>query len=217
MSPWINGSSISSRDSERCLRFQGATPEPFNAKEIAQILARGGIVVFADGRSAIGPRSLGERSLLAHPAIKGQKEIVSVNLKGRHWFRPLAPVMRLESFSKFFPGELPSPHMLFEYSHSLNWLQEATHVNGTSRVQTIDNSHQSSHLKELLESFYLLTGIPALINTSLNRAGRAIAATAEQVFEDFGLRDVEAFVLGDYMCLTESSRSRKPQAALSGI
>ena len=126
---------------------------------------------------------------------------VSETLKGREWFRPLAPAMRMESFVEMFPSEKPSPYMLFEYHPKKDFLSEATHVDGTSRIQTVDAMHASSRFVELLDVFHSLTGIPALINTSLNRAGKAIASTPEQVLADFTTRDVSAIVLGDVMCL----------------
>lgn len=175
---------------------RGLRPRPYSPDAVADALARGSIVAWAEGPSEIGPRALGNRSLLADPSAPAMRNRLSQRLKGREWFRPLGAVMSLDRFECLYEGELPSPYMLFAYEAMSGNLDAASHVDGSSRIQTLD-SHAHPRLHALLDAFEQRTGVPALINTSLNRAGRAIAQTADDVLDDFWGTDVDLFVFED--------------------
>jgi carbamoyltransferase len=129
-------------------------------------------IALASGRAEFGPRALGNRSLLADP--RGEKTKANVNLiKKRESFRPFAPVVLEERFGEVFEtaGDRASPYMQCVYKIKRPDLYPAvTHVDGTSRVQTV-NRAQHGGLHELLTRFEAATGCPMLLNTSLNIKG----------------------------------------------
>lgn len=193
------------------LRQAGLGPVPYDPRVVATTLAAGGVVALADGPAELGPRALGNRSLLGDPTVPGMRKRMSEQLKQREWFRPLGAVIRADRFRSLLPGALPSPHMLFNFDIPEGWIDQARHVDGTSRLQTVE-PHQHRRLYELLGEFERLTGVPALINTSLNGPGQAIALTTADVLADFRARDVDLFVCGDLMA-HPPTRTERSQAA----
>ncbi|OLZ73453.1 carbamoyltransferase [Streptomyces sp. IMTB 2501] len=179
------------------LRAAGLRPVAYDGAAVARLLADGGVVAAVEGAAELGPRALGHRSLLGSPAVPGMRKRMSEELKQREWYRPLGAVMRQERFAELNPGAHPSPYMLFEYPLPEGTAPEARHVNGTCRIQTLGADQPRLH--GLLADFEALTGVPALINTSLNGPGRAIAHTARDVLDDFGESDIDLFVFDDVM------------------
>jgi carbamoyltransferase len=171
------------------LRVENADPA-----RIVDALAGGAVVALARGVSELGPRALGNRSLLASTVVPGMRERVSERIKERQWFRPLGCVMRTERFAELFPGEEPSPFMLFNYEMTDGLAPAATHVDGTSRIQTLDRD-VNPMLWEILAEYETRTGEPALINTSLNGPRLPIAYSSDDVLSDFMNREVDVFVL----------------------
>jgi len=163
------------------------------------------------GQGELGPRALGNRSLLGSPVVSGMKQRMSERIKHREWFRPLAPVMRMERFREVFKTDLASPHMLFSYDAVHANIPEAIHVDGTARIQTLA-SKDNLQLYELLSEFEKRTGIAALINTSLNQKGRAIAQTSNDVLDDFLDSDVDLFVFGGIMAENPLACTRRSEA-----
>ena len=131
------------------------------------------IVAVATGRAEYGPRALGNRSILADPRDPNIKDKVNL-IKQREPFRPFAPVIMEECASKWFDMKFTSPYM----QYTVKCLQpekipSVVHVDGTSRVQTV-NRHQHRDLWRVLNKFYLQTGVPILLNTSLNIKGQPL-------------------------------------------
>ncbi|WP_127842847.1 carbamoyltransferase C-terminal domain-containing protein [Actinomyces wuliandei] len=180
------------------LRAGNLTPLAYDEDTVVEVLAEGGVVAMNHGLAESGPRALGHRSLLANPRIKGMKERVSQRLKAREWYRPLAGLMTKERFAEMLPGCPDSPHMLFDYKIPASMMPEARHRDGTSRLQTLSRSSDPV-LHSLLTSFSARTGVPGLINTSLNSAGRSIAQTTDDMLTDFLRTEVDLFVSGDFM------------------
>ncbi|MEU9559428.1 carbamoyltransferase C-terminal domain-containing protein [Streptomyces fumanus] len=176
----------------------------YDRSEVAGVLAAGGVVALTRGAAELGPRALGHRSLLGSPSVPGMRERMSEKLKQREWYRPLGAVMRDERFAALYPGQPPSPYMLFEYPLPERVAPEARHVNGTCRIQTLGPGEEQ--LYGLLGAFEALTGEPALINTSLNGPGRPIAHTARDVLDDFAHTDVDLFVFDDLMVRGDTAR-----------
>src|SRR5213079_2418994 len=147
------------------------------AAEAARVLAGNGVVAWFQGRSEYGPRALGHRSLLAHPGHEANLERLN-DVKGREQFRPVAPMVLAERAGEIFSrGPLPSPYMLFVHDVADAWrdrIPAVVHVDGTARVQTVDPGRQPL-LASLLTAFEQRTGLPVLVNTSLNTAGRPMA------------------------------------------
>ena len=131
------------------------------------------IVAVATGRAEYGPRALGNRSIIADPRDPNIKDKVNL-IKQREPFRPFAPVIMEECASKWFDMKFTSPYM----QYTVKCLQpekipSVVHVDGTSRVQTV-NRHQHRDLWRVLNKFYLQTGVPILLNTSLNIKGQPL-------------------------------------------
>ena len=171
------------------------------ADQVAEILAGDGVVAWFDGRSEFGPRALGQRSLLANPAGRDNQERLNA-VKGREQFRPLAPMVLTDRAAEIFSGgPVPSPYMLFVHSVDPAWqdrIPAVVHVDGTARIQTVDD-RTLPRVAALLRSFEARTGLPVLLNTSLNTAGRPIVDDPRDALELFGSTPVDALVLGPHL------------------
>ncbi|MEW6268434.1 MAG: carbamoyltransferase C-terminal domain-containing protein [Thermodesulfobacteriota bacterium] len=170
------------------------------AGAVADVLAADGIVAWFQGRSEYGPRALGHRSLLADPRPKRNVERLN-EVKGREQFRPVAPMVPLDRAAEIFEGPLPSPHMLFVHRVRRPWRERiaaVVHVDGTARAQTVDRAHEPV-VAALLDAFAARTGVPVLVNTSLNTAGRPMVDDPRDALECFGSAPIEALVLGPYL------------------
>jgi carbamoyltransferase len=170
------------------------------ASAVADVLAADGVVAWFAGRSEYGPRALGHRSLLANP---GRRETLTKlnDVKGREQFRPVAPMIRLDRAAEVFDGPLPSPYMLFVHRVRAGWrdrIPAVVHVDGTARAQTVDPAEDPA-VAELLAAFERRTGLPCLVNTSLNTAGRPMVDDPRDALELFGSTPVDVLVLGPYL------------------
>lgn len=138
--------------------------------EVADMLSRGLILGWVSGKYEIGPRALGNRSILAAPFHDSTR--VRLNkIKQREPFRPIAPVCLEADASRWFGCNHESPFMLFTYQANTDALAAVTHVNGTARLQTV-GPRTNAHLYELLIAFKARTGYGVLCNTSLNFSGK---------------------------------------------
>lgn len=177
-----------------------STPDDLGG-EVADVLARNGVIAWFDGRSEFGPRALGHRSLLAHPGHHDNLERLNI-VKGREQFRPVAPMVLLDHAGDIFSeGPLPSPYMLFVHRVAPEWRERipaAVHVDGTARIQTVDPATQP-RLGATLEAFRERTGLPVVINTSLNTAGRPMVDDPRDALELFGSAPVDLLVLGPHL------------------
>lgn len=137
---------------------------------IADLLAHGLILGWAHGRYEIGPRALGNRSILAAP-FEDETRVRLNEIKQREQFRPIAPVCLLDEAGRWFGCHRDSPHMLFTYRATTDALRAVTHINGTARLQTVTPA-SNSDLFDLLSAFRNRTGYGVLCNTSLNFNGK---------------------------------------------
>jgi carbamoyltransferase len=138
---------------------------------------------------------------MAHPGRRSNLERLN-DVKGREQFRPVAPMVLSERAPEIFSaGPLPSPYMLFVHRVAETWRERipaVTHVDGTARVQTVDRE-QLPRLTGMLEQFAAMTGLPVVVNTSLNTAGRPMVDTPREALELFGSSPVDALVLGPHL------------------
>jgi carbamoyltransferase len=171
------------------------------AAEVASIIADDGVVAWFQGRSEFGPRALGHRSLLADPRRPENLEKLN-DIKGREQFRPIAPMVLLERAPEIFcDGPIPSPYMLFTHGVRDGWrdrIPAVVHVDGTARVQTVDRADEPL-VARMLEAFEALTGVPVVVNTSLNTAGRPMVDTPRDALECFGSSPVDALAIGPFL------------------
>ena len=145
----------------------------YPVEKIVERIMKDGIVAVATGKAEYGPRALGNRSILADPRDPLIKDKVNL-IKQRELFRPFAPVVMEEHASKWFDMDFASPYM----QYTVKCIQPAkipsvVHIDGTSRVQTV-NREQHRGLWRVLNKFYLQTGVPVLLNTSLNIKGQPL-------------------------------------------
>lgn len=169
------------------------------ADTAAAVLACNGIVAWFQGRSEYGPRALGRRSLLAHPGDAANTERLN-DVKGREQFRPVAPMVLAERAGELFEGVLPSPYMLFVHRVRTPWRERipaVVHVDGTARIQTVDAATEPL-LAELLRGFQHRTGLPVVVNTSLNTAGQPMVDTPREALELFGSAPIDLLAIGPF-------------------
>jgi carbamoyltransferase len=171
------------------------------AAEVAAALAGDQVVAWFQGRSEYGPRALGHRSLLAHPGFAENLERLNT-IKGREQFRPVAPMVLLSRAGEVFDtGPVPSPYMLFTHQVSDRWrarLPAVTHVDGSARAQTVDPAAEPL-VARMLTVFERLTGLPAVVNTSLNTAGRPMVDDPRDALECFGSSPVDLLAIGPFL------------------
>ncbi|WP_216207402.1 carbamoyltransferase family protein [Amycolatopsis aidingensis] len=171
------------------------------AATVAEALAADRIVAWFHGRAEFGPRALGHRSLLAHPGHPANLDRLN-EVKGREQFRPVAPMVPAERAGELFTrGPLPSPYMLFVHDVRPEWrdrIPAVTHVDGTARIQTVDAAAEPL-LARLLAEFDARTGLPAVVNTSLNTAGRPMVDDPRDALECFGSAPVDLLAIGPFV------------------
>ncbi|HEX3921260.1 MAG TPA: carbamoyltransferase C-terminal domain-containing protein [Streptosporangiaceae bacterium] len=174
---------------------------PDVAEAAAEVLAADGVVAWFQGRSEFGPRALGQRSLLAHPGRRSNLARLN-DVKGREQFRPVAPMVLASRAAEIFErGPIPSPYMLFVHDVAPHWqdrIPAVVHVDGTARVQTVDPGPQPL-LARLLTVFEHRTGLPVLVNTSLNTAGRPMVDDIKDALECFGSTPVDLLAIGPFV------------------
>lgn len=145
----------------------------YPSNEIVDSILKDGIVAVASGRAEYGPRALGNRSILADPRDPNIKDKVNL-IKQRELFRPFAPVVLEEHASKWFDMNFTSPYMQYTVKClKPELIPSVVHEDGTSRVQTV-NRDQHPGLYRAINKFYLKTGVPILLNTSLNIKGQPL-------------------------------------------
>ncbi|GLZ29179.1 carbamoyltransferase [Lentzea sp. NBRC 105346] len=169
------------------------------AVEVAEALAGNKIVAWFQGRSEYGPRALGRRSLLANPCYP--ENLTRLNdVKGREQFRPIAPMVLEERAADLFTrGPIPSPYMLFVHDVRPEWRERipaVVHVDGTARVQTVADDPL---LERMLREFDVRTGVPVVVNTSLNTAGRPMVDSPRDALECFGSAPVDLLAIGPFV------------------
>ena len=143
---------------------------------VARLIYANKLIGIIKGKYEIGPRALGNRSILCNPLHSGMRTLLNEKVKHREWYRPFAPVITAENVSQYFTTEVDIPYMSVichtrpEYREQL---PSITHVDGSARVQTIRQDH-NPWLHRTLKEFEQLSGIPILLNTSFNPGGEPI-------------------------------------------
>jgi carbamoyltransferase len=166
---------------------------------VARDLADGRIVGWFQGRFEMGPRALGNRSILADPRRADMRDKLNAKVKQREPFRPFAPAVLVERAAEFFDIDQPDPFMTLAppvRSKSRERIPAAVHVDGTGRIQTVSRESNLRYY-DLIEAFGRLTGIPVLLNTSFNRSEPIVASPKEAV-ECYLRSGIDVLVLGDF-------------------
>ena len=189
------------------------------AAVVAEELAHDGIVAWFQGRSEFGPRALGHRSLLADPRRVENTERLN-DVKGREQFRPVAPMVLEERAAEIFAGRLPSPHMLFTHAVAPAWRERipaVVHVDGSARIQTVSPDDEPL-MARVLREFEARTGVPVVVNTSLNTAGRPMVDDPRDALECFGSAPIDLLAIGPFVVrrangVGAAARALEPAAA----
>jgi carbamoyltransferase len=187
-------------------------PSDETIQKVAQMLANGEIVGWFQGRGEIGPRALGNRSILMNPTIKDGKKILNDKVKHREYWRPYAPAVLLEHSKDWFEIDESSPYMLRAVQtkkDKQHLIPAVVHVDGTSRIQTVSKENNELFYK-LISAFHKITGIPLVLNTSFNKAGQPIYATRKQCIEMLDDTGLDAICLGNTL-QTKKLRQKKPR------
>ncbi len=175
-----------------------------NNEIIADMLANDLILGWVNGKYEIGPRALGNRSILAAP-FQDSTRIRLNEIKQREQFRPIAPVCLEEEAAKWFGCDHPSPHMLYTYIAKTDALAAVTHVNKTARLQTV--SHETNqNLYNLLMAFKERTGYGVLCNTSLNFNGRGFINKIDDLSTYVIKHNLDGFIVEGRSYILKSSK-----------
>ena len=169
-------------------------------KDITKIISKGNIVAIVQGRSEIGPRALGNRSILFDPRVKDGKKIVN-RVKKREFFRPFAGTILLEHARDWFDMDRleESPFMTYAIDvlpEKRDLIPSIVHLDGTCRIQTVTRE-QNKHYYDLISEFYKETGVPILFNTSFNLAGDTMVDTIEDGLMTLRNSELEYMYLPD--------------------
>ncbi|MBD0780093.1 proline dehydrogenase [Maribacter sp. ANRC-HE7] len=175
-----------------------------NHEKVSEMLANNLILGWVNGKYEIGPRALGNRSILAAPFNDSSRERLN-EIKQREQFRPIAPICLEEDAKKWFNCDQPSPFMLYTQQVSTDALAAVTHVNGTARIQTV-SSKSNNHLYDLLVAFKKCTGFGVLCNTSLNFNGKGFINNISDLSDYTIKHKLDGFVIKGKCYMLRSSQ-----------
>ena len=169
-------------------------------KEVAALLAKNNLVAIYQGRSEMGPRALGNRSLLFNPSDPKAKEKVNL-IKGREWFRPYAGTVLHEKVQQWFDLKGKKEAQFMSYvvgvrEDKINRLPGICHIDNTCRIQTL-KKEDNENFYNIIKEFYKITGIPIILNTSLNAAGEPLVETMEDLYNFFKKTKIKYMYLPD--------------------
>jgi carbamoyltransferase len=179
--------------------------------EVADHLAAGRVVGWFQGRAEMGPRALGNRSILADPRNAEMKDTINRKVKLRESFRPFAPAVPVEDAEKWFQCTAPLPYMTVVVPvrpSAREALGAVTHVDGTARVQTVSLA-DNPRFWRLLRAFAERTGVPVLLNTSFNVMGEPIVGTPDDAVRCFRATGIDVLVLERCVVLKADARGEE--------
>lgn len=167
--------------------------EEFDISKFVEYLKNGKISGILNGYSEVGPRALGNRSIVCYPVLENMKDILNKKVKFREWYRPFAPVCRLEDKDKYFDNAPECKYMSYAPKVKEQYrklLPSITHVDGTARLQTVT---KGCFFYDVLTEMEKQGMIPIILNTSFNIKGYPILTTIEDAF--FALNNTELDML----------------------
>ncbi|MFA6321080.1 MAG: carbamoyltransferase C-terminal domain-containing protein [Candidatus Omnitrophota bacterium] len=170
-------------------------------EDVAQLLAEGLVVGWFQGRMEFGPRALGNRSILGNPTIPGTSDRINEMVKFREKWRPFCPSILREHAKEILGRDIDAPYMTLSFHVTKEWksrIPEVVHVDGTMRPQTVSSSGNPRFYK-LLKLFFGKTGVPVLINTSLNRRGEPMVCSPEDAVNMYLGSGLDHLAIGDFL------------------
>ncbi len=197
-------------------------------KDTAKALSEEKAVGWFQGRMEFGPRSLGNRSIIADPRSDNMQKNLNLKVKYRESFRPFAPAVLFEKVSEWFEINSESPYMLFvadvkktkqiqmtneeknffgidKLNIKRSSIPSVTHIDYSARIQTV---HKETNLMfyKLIEEFERITKYPVLVNTSFNVRGEPIVCTATDAFNCFMGTDLDVLVCNNFILYKENQK-----------
>jgi carbamoyltransferase len=204
ISPYLGPSYYEADIKAAIEKYKGFTHITIDAFEkAARFLSYNKILGFWQGRSEMGPRALGNRSIIMSPLKAENKDVLNSRVKFREGFRPFAPAILNEYVEDYFIIDRESPYMLFVpdvKENKLGVIPAVTHVDGTGRLQTVKKSFNPLFYN-LINSFYKETGVPVLLNTSFNVAGEPVVETPEDAIKCFLGTNIDALLLDGHLLI----------------
>lgn len=174
---------------------------PTNTKEIVDLLKQGKILGLVYGKSEVGPRALGNRSIICDPSFLDMKDVLNKKVKFREWFRPFAPVCLLERSPEFFVNPFESNYMSYAplvKEEFRNKLPSITHEDGTARLQTV-TKEQHTLFWWILKELENRNEIPVILNTSFNIKGLPILTTIEDALNCLDNTEMDYVIIEGYL------------------
>jgi len=170
-----------------------------------ELITKGKVIGWYQGRFEWGPRALGNRSIIADPRRAEMKDVVNRKIKFREPFRPFAPSTIEEAAEEYFDlgpnkGQLPLRFMLMvvPVRENRRVIPAVTHVDGSARIQTVNEELNPKYYK-LIKTFGEATGIPVVLNTSFNLRGEPIVTSPENAYSTFSKSEMDYLIMGDYL------------------
>jgi carbamoyltransferase len=186
---------------------------PFSVKELAYLLHETQEpVVVLHGKAELGPRALGNRSIIGAATSPRMKDILN-DIKKREPYRPVSPICLVERAEEIFEPGTEDPYMLFDHRVRENWIAKIPaimHLDGTARLQTVSAKHNKM-LASLLKAYDALSGVPVLCNTSANYNGSGFFPDIQSVTEWGGVK----YVWGDDILYFKSGELSQSHSHLS--
>jgi carbamoyltransferase len=171
-----------------------------DVNEVVDLIVKGFVVAWYQGRAELGPRALGNRSIIADPRRKDMWGVVN-RIKGREWWRPLAPSLLEDDASKYFIDPVPHHFMILMYKFRPEMCEvvpAVCHVDQTARPQTVTRD-QNRTWYELIKAFKDETGEGIIMNTSFNLAGEPLVETPQDAIKSFALGGFKALYLQGWL------------------
>ncbi|MDD5428199.1 MAG: carbamoyltransferase [Candidatus Omnitrophica bacterium] len=172
-------------------------------EEVAGLLAEGLVVGWFQGRMEFGPRALGNRSILGNPTIPGTSDRINEMVKFREKWRPFCPSILREHAAEIIGRDIDAPFMTLSFRVTKEWkdrIPEVVHVDGTMRPQTVSLGDNPRFYK-LIKLFFGKTGVPVLINTSLNRRGEPMVCSPEDAVNMYLGSGLDYLAIGDFLAV----------------
>jgi len=204
LSPYL-GSIISDQDIKRLIQYNRSLDIQYLPNSIceatANLLVKGQLIGWIQGRAEFGPRALGNRSILADPRQNKTKDNINHNIKFRESFRPFAPSVLDEYAEEYFVEYHESPYMdkTLDIKKSMqDRIAAVCHIDGTGRLQTV-KQQWNPRFYQLINNFYQKTKVPMLLNTSFNVMGKPLVHSIEDALSVFLTTGLDALVINDYL------------------
>ena len=197
------GPEFTERQIEEALRGSGFnfSLEKDICAKAAELLQKDNIVGWFQGKMEWGPRALGNRSILGNPTIRGTADRINAIIKFRENWRPFCPSILKEHAFEILRSKHPAPFMTIAFKADPKWkdrIPEVIHIDGTCRPQVVDNQ-TNPKFYQVIEDFYHLSGVPVVINTSLNRRGEPMICSPQDAILMFKESGLKYLAMGDFL------------------